>query len=881
MRILLGYILLVAACESIFPWTGVVRGTALWHPAEGLHFALAVLVGPLRATPLIAGATLLNGLFAEVNAGAALTAAVLAGGGHAAAGAWLRPRMKRQHPAAPRSVAQSVVVALLVGLTVGGGTGLVVRVLETGSIGSFALLLKGGLASAVGIGAVAPSALQLLLVKVYPWMQSVTPDRLLGVSLPRRKQILLAGQVAAVIGSLLLARYVLPSGAGYYVCFLPVLWMAYHSRLSRASLGVLMTVLGLVLIRPPDAALLPLQELALLIFLTGSLMGALTSERKRSFRALQREQSAAGAAPVPDDASMDDPHLQETAQRLRRTEPDTIQYHVEEILLARESLAQDRHELVVEKEELESRNRRKDEFLANLTHEFRTPLTLILGPIRQLLDGQHEALPQPVREQLHLMKRNAVRLKRLTEQILDLARLDAGRLSLEQRRADLAALVRETARSFTPLAERQDVTLTVHAGDPLQASFDPLQLEKVVGNLISNALKFTPEGGRVAVRLESAPTKKEARILVEDTGIGLSEEEKEHVFDRFYQVDGSATRRQEGMGIGLALCSELVEQHGGSLRVESEQGRGSTFSVHLPNENEENRSEKTNGSAKKKERPGAEDDHLAPVETRVTASETVEVTSDAPPPSVDDPGVLVIDDHADLRTYVRAILTPGYRVLEAADGKEGLQTARRELPDCIVADVMMPGLDGFELSRRLKDDAMTAGIPLLMLTARADVDDEVEGLLHGADDYLRKPFEAEVLRARIGALLDQRRRLREQLTPDDGNSCDISEAPSFAQAVHDCVRAHLQDPAFDVQALADELGLGRRQLTRRLNEKAGTTPARLIRRRRLQRAAQLLKEDGGTVTEVAYAVGFESLSHFSTSFKEHFGAPPSRHAASA
>ena len=551
--------------------------------------------------------------------------------------------------------------------------------------------------------------------------------------------------------------------------------------------------------------------------------------------------------------------------------------------------------------QLESRNAQlaelheaRSRLFANASHEFRTPLTLILGPLRGLVDGRHGALPAAVHAQLELAVRNGQRLLRLVNQVLDLARLQAGAVALDRATYDLLVFARATTLAFVPLAERRGVTLRFVAdASALPGAFDVEQLEKVLLNLLSNALKFTEPGGAVVVTV--ARDGDHATIAVRDTGVGIAPEQLPRVFERFYQADASATRRYEGTGIGLALARELVELHGGEIRAESVLGAGSTFVVRLPL-----------GAAM----PAFVGAALPPASTAVsTAVRSAELDALTPAlapaapeaglpitaPDEDRTTVLVVDDNPDLRTYVRSILAPTYRVIEAADGRAGLEAARAALPDLVIADVMMPELDGLALARALKGDPMTDAIPVVLLTARATTEDQIAGLDTGADAYVVKPFEPAVLEARVANQLAQRRRLREHFRrgapePPVAPSVASPAAPpatpldvpsALGRRLRPIVEARLTDPALSPDTLAAAAGLSYHQLYRALRDELGVSPSRFIRGVRVECAAERLRRGAGSVTEVAYSVGFESLSYFSRAFHERFGAPPSTFLAAA
>ena len=560
-----------------------------------------------------------------------------------------------------------------------------------------------------------------------------------------------------------------------------------------------------------------------------------------------------------------------------------------------------KHTLERQAEELKALDDAKSRFFANLSHEFRTPLTLILGPVQRLQDALSSDDPPPdATEQLTLVERNTYRLLRMVRQLLDLARSDAGTLRLRAQPTDLAAAAERIARSFVPLAERHRVALTVEPtpvpDDAAPLYLDPEKGEQILGNLLSNALKFTPEGGRVTVRVGG--DRDAARLQVVDTGVGLSAEEQDRIFERFAQVQppgDAAARASSGAGIGLALTHTLVELHGGTLTVESTKGEGTTFTVTIPR----GRAHLTDEDiAPDAARPSPEAAPAPPSEqSSPLADATVEPDSDpsanagAGETATDDspPLVLVVDDNPDVRAYVRSVLTPAFRVVGAGTGAEGLATAREQLPDVILADVMMPELDGLQMTEQLRADARTAALPVVMLTARAGIEDEVEGLAAGATDYIVKPFDPQVLEMRVRGTLAYQQRLRRALLnsadspeeePSDSSGAE-GAPPSFEKKMRSVIAQHFPDPAFGPEGLAEALAMSRSTLYRRAREADAPSPAQLIRTMRLERGAELLAEDAGTVSEVAYAVGFNSLSHFSRQFADHFDRPPTEYAARA
>jgi adenylate cyclase len=416
-------------------------------------------------------------------------------------------------------------------------------------------------------------------------------------------------------------------------------------------------------------------------------------------------------------------------------------------------------------------DRIKTRFFANISHEFRTPLTLIIGPLEDCLAGS----AKPPLSQLEAMLRNCRLLLRLINQLLDIAKLEAAGMKLTTKRGNLTQFLDGIVRSFTPSAERSGIRLQAGADDgDVIFYFDAEKLEKVFSNLLSNALKFTPQGGKVHIRSVVADShdEKSVKITVRDTGHGIPKQELPYIFDRFRQVDGSSTRAHEGTGIGLALVKDLVSLHGGRIDVVSEPGFGTEFTVTLPY-----RLDPPEGAERetadeemamepeiltdnlKSELAGLEQHHL---------SQRSDDSSPSTPRSVEaqaDKGtILVIDDNPDIRSYLVDCLTPHYSVIQAKDGVDGLRLAQDTRPDLIICDIMMPRMDGYDVCRALKADERLNHIPLVFLTAKASSAMKVEGLKTGADDYIAKPFNARELLARAGNLITMRRQERELKT---------------------------------------------------------------------------------------------------------------------
>jgi signal transduction histidine kinase/ligand-binding sensor domain-containing protein/CheY-like chemotaxis protein/AraC-like DNA-binding protein len=527
-------------------------------------------------------------------------------------------------------------------------------------------------------------------------------------------------------------------------------------------------------------------------------------------------------------------------------------------------------------EQLRELDRARSRFFANVSHEFRTPLTLTLGPLDDLQAGFHGPLAPAMADQVGLARRNAGRVLELIDQLLEVARLEVGSTPLRARRVELGSSLARLGEAFRPLAERRSVALAVEVPEePLTVFADPDHLERILANLLSNAFKFTRSGGTVRLVLEAAPGT--ARISVRDDGPGIAAADLPHIFDRFYRGNEATDQHQPGTGIGLALARELAALHGGTLDVESEEGSGSTFTVTLLLGRNHLLPEQVVDD-------GPFQDWSSRLPLPSTPVEEPQAWGDADSAQEDVPEdvttVLVVEDNSELRAFIRMHLQGRFRVVEAADGLQGLELARRMLPDLVLSDVMMPGLDGYALCRALRDDPETDFIPVILLTARADMEDRLAGLREAADAYLTKPFQVEELTTQIDNLIALRRRLRERFA---GTVVQVRPVPlelaatdaKFLEQVRSAIELHLADEEFGVEELARLVAHSRGHLHRRLKAIIDESPSDLLRRMRLERAAQLLGAGAGSISEIAYGVGFRSVAHFSNRFQDHFGVRPS------
>jgi len=552
-----------------------------------------------------------------------------------------------------------------------------------------------------------------------------------------------------------------------------------------------------------------------------------------------------------------------------------------------QALREEKEKTEAQAERLEALDEARRRLFRDLSHELRTPLTMISTPLHTVLQDTDGALPKDARELLEAARRNAKQLEDLVDQVTALSRLEAGRLSLEPQPGDLVAFAHETTRSFEPMAERNDLQLRFRADpDRVMSVFDPEKLRSVLGNLIENALHYTPEGGKVLVRVER-PDAETAALRVSDTGPGIPEDERSDLFDRFHRGDASRRTHSDGSGLGLALAQELTELHDGTIEVESEVGLGSTFTVRLPIR--EPKDEPTDSLDEQSSGDDAETAIQSPRQNGETDQEEHRTENDvsadeetAASPADDRPTLLVVEDNAEVRTYLRNQLSDEYCIQEAQDGEAALDRARAEPPALILSDVMMPGVDGVELCRRVKSDDALRDVPVLLLTAKAGDEAEMEGLDAGADAYVEKPFSMATLRARIQNLIESRVALRDQygdeITMAPSGISVTPEKEKFYEEACAVVEAHIDASGFTVEQFAGAMSVSRSTLRRRLKEATGQTPAEFVRHLRLERAAQLLQEDADLrVYEVADAVGYESLDYFGRLFREHFGISPSEY----
>ncbi len=515
-------------------------------------------------------------------------------------------------------------------------------------------------------------------------------------------------------------------------------------------------------------------------------------------------------------------------------------------------------------------------FFTNISHELRTPLTLIADPVEMLLED--ERITGKSRDLLKMLQRNANALQQLVGSILDFRKIQNGKMDLKLTRFDMAKALQTWTSDFQLTAERKRIKLhldvTGHAADSTVIA-DKEKVARTIFNLLSNALKYTPNGGDIYVVLRDEEDDM-IRIDVKDTGKGIPKEEAGMIFERFFQSKGAAS----GTGIGLALVKSFVELHHGSVRVESEIGKGSDFIVTMPRLQahtgqtvNEDDNDATNSSSNKMTDESIlqyiddGDKHQGKLQQAISEN-------------TDKPTLLIIDDNNDIRRYERTILQDKYFVLEASDGKEGWHIAKKEVPDLVVCDVMMPVMDGLEFTQNLKSDMATSHIPVIMLTAKNLDEHRIEGYKYGADSYITKPFRSKVLLARIDNLLRQRRCLKDLFNGSDDEDDKIEGAPltdrdkQFIALLNSIIQKNIGNSDFSVEDIGNEIGLSRVQLYRKAKAMTGTSVVELIKKARLAKARHLLETRSMSISEVAYEVGFSAPSYFTKCFKNEFGMLP-------
>lgn len=511
----------------------------------------------------------------------------------------------------------------------------------------------------------------------------------------------------------------------------------------------------------------------------------------------------------------------------------------------------------------EEANKAKLQFFTNISHELRTPLTLIADPVNYIIHDDN--LNSQQRSMLQIVQRNVLVLTQLVSEILDFRKVQNGKMELRLSDFNLTESMKQWIKLFSVSAQKKHIAISMDAPDKIMLRADQDKIERICYNLLSNALKYTSEGGEISLTAKEENGR--VMISVADNGCGISSDELPYIFDRFYQAKNAG----RGTGIGLAIVKAFTELHHGEVSATSVEGKGSTFTIHIP---VRQKGEVTNQPTEK-------------IEQLVEPSSAEEVPNQArhideliQPYQTDKPEVLIIDDNIDIRTYLRSVLSEKYNVSEAADGKAGLELARKIVPDIVLSDIMMPVMDGLAFCQQLKTDKAISHIPVILLTARSLDEQRAEGYEHGADAYLSKPFSLRLLFSRIDNLIQSRKKLSKLFSNSDENDAfeklSNETDKTFAAQLRKIIQDNLSDNEFNVERIGDEIGLSRVQLYRKVKALTGYSPVEMLRKARLTRARHLLRTTEKTVSEVAYAVGFSTPSYFSKCYKDEFGENPKK-----
>ena len=533
-----------------------------------------------------------------------------------------------------------------------------------------------------------------------------------------------------------------------------------------------------------------------------------------------------------------------------------------ELSRQKKKLEEQRDQLISLSKQLEEATHAKLVFFTNVSHDFRTPLTLVADPVEQLLEDK--TLTPRQQSLLKVVHKNVHILLRLVNQILDFRKYENDKLELVRANMNLRVQLQEWSHSFQTLALKKHIHFVLEVNDDRAdylMAVDAEKMERVYFNLLSNAFKFTPENGTITVTL-STLTKEEggryARLVVADTGSGISVQHIRHIFDRFYQIDVN----HAGSGIGLALAKAFVELHGGEITADSVEGKGTVFTVDIP--------------MTVVEEPSADLVQEPRITQQTVVEELEDMETEEQIPDENKECILIIDDNADVRDYVKSLLKEEYTVIEAPDGRAGLKKAMKYVPDAIICDVMMPVMDGLECCRKLKTELQTSHIPVMLLTACSLDEQRIQGFECGADSYISKPFNSKLLLVRLRNLMDNHKRLKQFFGDKTTLSKEsVSEVDKgFVDRFRELIEENLADSELSVEDLGGKMGLSRVQLYRKIKALTNYSPNELVRIARLKKAASLLASSEKTISEITYEVGFTSPSYFTKCYKEYFGESP-------
>ena len=537
-----------------------------------------------------------------------------------------------------------------------------------------------------------------------------------------------------------------------------------------------------------------------------------------------------------------------------------------------EEILEHEHQLVEMSEEVRLATQAKVDFFTNISHEFRTPLTLILGFAEELLPSK--MLGKNVQQSIGHIQKNAFRLLRLVNQLMDFRKVESQQLKLRASENDLVAFVRNIMESYGRTAENRGIDFQfITRQEQLPIWFDVGMMDKVLFNLLSNTFKFTPDGGKIHLSISVDNFKNNVKLIVEDTGKGMTAAEVKHIFEPFFQGEG---QQLTGTGLGLSLSKSLVELHGGDITAQSTKGKGSRFIVSLPLGRQHLREEQM---------VQGEIQHLSSEEFFLASGIETEDSAEEAENKVASQLVLVIEDNEDLQYFLRKKLSHNFQIVQATEGNEGLKKAFDMTPDLIICDIMLPGMNGLEITRTLKSDLRTSHIPIILLSARSTIEQQIEGTETGADSYITKPFNVQFLLAKIKSLLLNRQVLRESygnrllVHVPEVSTIKLAETASpidrdFIQKFVVFIEEHYARQDFQVVDLCQEFGLSRSQLYRKVNALLGESISDYIQNTRLKKAEELLLVGKLSVAEIAYQVGYSSPGYFSTVFRSKYGVSP-------
>lgn len=526
----------------------------------------------------------------------------------------------------------------------------------------------------------------------------------------------------------------------------------------------------------------------------------------------------------------------------------------------------------IKRKQKEEANEKKLRYYANIAHEIRSPMVMILNPIEKLLKKENDL---DVINSLNTMKRNSMRVIRVMDHFLDMRKLDKGQMTLHKKETDLIETIKELLKTFTYEADKRNMSIEFkHPVDQMICNVDPDNIDTIVFNLVANAMKYTPDGGEIKVTLQNNRESGSVSISVMDTGPGIDGKDLTKIFNRFYQTSNKQYTGNRGFGVGLNLCLMLAELHNGTISASNRTDRsGSIFTVTLPSGQTKSRTEHTGEKEQESTSSIISDSYdngRKEKKQRVKSSERI----------------LVIEDDDEIRLYLEETLSSTYKVIGERDGSTGLQKALSDMPDLIISDIVMPGLNGLQIVKKLKNNPNTTHIPIILITSKSDISEKIEGLEYGADAYMTKPFNIDELETRIENLLKNRQRIKGKFSgafqEDKIKTIDVvGNSDKLMERIMNVINENLDNPDLKVEMLAEEVGLSRTQLHRRMKEITGISTGEFIRNIRLKKAAELLSENKINISQVAYMVGFSSQTHFSTAFRKFYGISPTEYISRA